>query len=218
MIKGGFRVDGGHNRHLHQQARRLGFADLRACLQALLEDGWSVPQLARHLGATQPAIRRAIADHHLHQLPRRQQLARQRQHAAEQRVADRAAELGFAELRAYLVDRLVTRAWTVEEVGGELDVAASTVRRLLDRYQVRRVAPTRRQRAAAAAARGPQPQPDAVRQRRHARLAELGFAEVDDYLRDRYVRGGWSVRRLGAELGVGHGWLDGQLRRLGIRS
>jgi hypothetical protein len=53
---------------------------------------------------------------------------------------------------------------------------------------------------------------------RRARLAELGFTEVDDYLRDRFVGRGWSVRRLGAELGVGHGWLDQQLTRLGLRS
>ena len=75
-IKGGFRVDGGHYCHLDQQASRLGFADLRSCLHTLLEDGWSISQLATYLGTTQPAIRRAIADHHLGQLPRREQLAR----------------------------------------------------------------------------------------------------------------------------------------------
>ncbi|HEY5990232.1 MAG TPA: hypothetical protein VIV12_28180 [Streptosporangiaceae bacterium] len=36
VIKDGFRVDGGHHHQLDEQARRLGFADLRACLQALL--------------------------------------------------------------------------------------------------------------------------------------------------------------------------------------
>jgi hypothetical protein len=66
-IKGGFTVDDGHGRDLQQRARRLGFADLRACLHALLDDGWSIPQLATHLGATQPTIRAAIADHHLRQ-------------------------------------------------------------------------------------------------------------------------------------------------------
>ena len=109
-IKGGFRADGGHYRHLDQQASRLGFADLRSCLQTLLDDGWSIPQLAAHLGTTQQAIRRAIADHHLRQPPRREQLVRQRRHAAQHRAAARTAELGFAEVRDYLVDRLGTKA------------------------------------------------------------------------------------------------------------
>ncbi len=216
IVKGGFCVDGGQHQQLDKQARRLGFADLRGCLQALLDDGWSVPQLAAHLATTQAAIRAAIADHHLRQPPRRELLARQRQRAAQQRVTDRAAELGFAGVRAYLVDRVVTRAWTLEAVAAKLGAARSTLRRLLDQQQVRRVALTRRQRAAANAARGPQQQARAA-QRRQARLAELGFEELGEYLRDRSVGRGWSVRRLGAELGVGHGWQDQQLTRLGLR-
>jgi hypothetical protein len=50
-----------------------------------------------------------------------------------------------------------------------------------------------------------------------ARLAELGFTTLETYLQDRYIGRGWSVRRLGAELGVGHGWLDQQLVRFGLR-
>jgi hypothetical protein len=215
-IKGGFCVDGRRHRHLDQQARRLGFADLRACLQALLDDGWSVPQLAAHLTTTQAAIRRAITDHR--QPPRRQQLARQRQRAAQQRAAARVAELGYDGVRAYLVDRLVTQAWTMAEVVAQLGAAPITLRRLLDHYGIRRVAPTRRQRAAAAAARGPKQQARAVQQHCQARLAELGFAGLDEYLWDRYVVQGWSVRRLCAELGVSHGWLDQQLTRLGLRT
>jgi len=91
VLNGSFTVEGGHRRDLEQQARRLGFADLRACLQALLDDGWSIPQLATHLDTTQPAIRRAITDHHIHQPPRRQQLARQRQRAAQQRIVSPAS-------------------------------------------------------------------------------------------------------------------------------
>jgi hypothetical protein len=117
-------------------------------------------------------------------------------------------------VQAYLVDRLVTKAWTLTEVAGELGAAASTLRRLLDDYQVRRVAPTRRQRAAAS---GPQQRAHAA-ERRRARLAELGFVGLEAYLRDRCAGRGWSVRRLGAELGVGHGWLDQQFRRLGLRT
>ncbi len=218
VLSGGFTVDDGRHRHLDQHARRLGFADVRACLQVLLDDGWSIPQLATHLTTTQPAIRRAITDHHLPQPPRRQQLARQRQHAAQQRAADRVAELGFDSVRAYLVDRLVTKAWTLAEVMGELGAAPATVRRPLEEHQVRRVTPTRRQRAAAAAASGPQEQARAVQQRCQARLAELGFAGLEEYLQDRYVTRGWSVRRLCAEVDVSHGWLDQQLSRLGLRT
>ncbi len=216
-IKGGFTVIDTQQRRLDQHARWLGFADLRDCLQALLDDGWSVPQLATHLDTTQAAIRRAIADHQLRQPSRRQQLARQRQRAAQQRVVTRVAELGFPDARAYLVDRLGTRAWTLEEVAAELGAADSTLRRLLAKHGVRRVAPTRRQRAAAQATSGPKQQAQTVQWLRQARLAELGFTGVDDYLKDRCVGRGWSVRRLCAELGVGHGWLDQQLARLGLR-
>jgi hypothetical protein len=81
-------------------------------------------------------IRRAITDHHIPQPPRRQQLARQRQHTAQQRATARAAEFGFENMRAYLVDRLVTKAWTLTQVRGELGAAPATLRRLLDRYQI----------------------------------------------------------------------------------
>jgi hypothetical protein len=63
-----------------------------------------------------------------------------------------------------------------------------------------------------------QQQARAVRQRRQARLAELGFAALEEYLQDRHVGRGWSVRRLCAEPGVGHGWMDEQLTRLGLRT
>ena len=138
VLNEGFTVHDGRHRHLDQQARRLGFADLGSCLQGLLDDGWSIPQLATHLATTQPAIRRAITDHRIQQPPRRQQLARQRQRAAQQRASARVAELGFHSIRAYLVDRLVTRAWTLAQVQGELGAAPATLRRLLDRHQLRR--------------------------------------------------------------------------------
>jgi hypothetical protein len=51
-----------------------------------------------------------------------------------------------------------------------------------------------------------------------ARLAELGFATLEAYLQDRYVRRGWSVRRLCAELGVGYRWMATQLHQLGLRT
>jgi hypothetical protein len=120
-------------------------------------------------------------------------------------------------VRAYLVDRLVTQAWTLAEVAGELGVVTATVRRLMDHYGIRRVAPTRRQRAIAGRGLGPRAQVRAAQQRRQARLAELGFAGIEGYLRDRYVGRGWSVRRLCDELGAGHQWIDTQLQQLGLR-
>jgi hypothetical protein len=66
------------------------------------------------------------------------------------------AELGFASVRAYLLDRLVTKAWTLAQVRGELGAAPATLRRLLDQHQVRRVA---------AVASGPTKQAQAVQQR-----------------------------------------------------
>jgi hypothetical protein len=218
VLSGGFTVTDRQQRYLQQQARRLGFADLRACLQALLDEGWSIHQLATHLDTTQPVVRRAITDYHIPQPCRRQRLARQRQRAAQQRATDRAIALGFEGVRAYLVDRLVTKAWTLRQVEAELGVAPATLRHLLDQHQVRRVSPTRRQRAAAAAAVGPVMQARAVQQRRQACLMEFGFAALGDYLRDRYVGQGWSRRRLCVELGVGYDWLNQQLDRLGLRS
>ncbi len=120
-------------------------------------------------------------------------------------------------MRAYLVDRLAERAWSLAQLIEELGAAPPTVRRLLDQYGVQRVGPTQRQRAVAGRGLGPKAQARAAQQRRQARLAELRFAGIEEYLRDRYVQEGWSLRRMGGELRVGHGWLCEQLTRLGLR-
>jgi hypothetical protein len=120
-------------------------------------------------------------------------------------------------VRAYLLDRLVTQAWTLAEVARELGAASATTRRLVDHYQIRRVGPTRRQQAQAAQNPGPTRLAQVSGQRRVARLAELGFADLDSYLHDRWVRQGSSVRRMCAELKVGHGWVEKQLDRLQLR-
>jgi AraC-like DNA-binding protein len=116
------------------------------------------------------------------------------------------------------MDRLLTKAWTLEEMMAELGAAPSTLRCLLDQHGVRRTAPTRRQRTAAAAASGLSKQARAVQQRCQARLADLGFAGLEEYLQDKYVGRAWSVRRICAELGVSQGWLRQQLARLGLRT
>jgi hypothetical protein len=52
--------------------------------------------------------------------PRRQRLALQRRRYAEERIRARVAELGFADVRAYLEDRLLGREWLLADVAAEL--------------------------------------------------------------------------------------------------
>jgi hypothetical protein len=52
--------------------------------------------------------------------------------------------------------------------------------------------------------------------KRQTRLAGLGFADVEDYLRVRRVEQGSSQRRMLAELQVGSAWLKDQMARLRI--
>jgi hypothetical protein len=66
-----------------------------------------VSQVAEELGASQWLVARALAEPGIRLLPRQARLAQQRQRAAEERVAARIGALGFAEVRAYLVDRVV---------------------------------------------------------------------------------------------------------------
>jgi hypothetical protein len=124
-------------------------------------------------------------------------------------------ELGFADVQAYLVDRVVERAWLLAEVAAELAAHRLTVRRLLDRYGIRRVRHTPGERVASESGR--RVQSVGWQARRAARLAELGFADLAAYLQARHLARGWSVKRMRAELGVGRRWLVGELARLGLR-
>jgi len=126
------------------------------------------------------------------------------------------AALGFADVQAYLIDRVVEQAWLLlAEVAAELAAHRLTVRRLLDRHGIRRVQRTAAERAAAESGR--RVQSVGWQARRTARLVELGFADLAAYLRARHVEQGWPVRRMRAELGVGRAWLVGELGRLGLR-
>jgi hypothetical protein len=147
--------------------------------------------------------------------PRPQRLAAQRRRYTEERIAGRMAALGFADVQAYLLDRVVEQGWLLAEVAAELGAHRVTVRRLLDRHSIRRAQRTPAERAAAEARRRVQ----AVewQARRAARLAELGFADLAAYLRTRQVEQGWSVKRMRGELGIGRRWLVGELARLGLR-
>ncbi len=144
-----------------------------------------------------------------------QRLAWQRRRYTEQRIAARVIELGFADARAYLVDRVVEQAWLLADVAAELAAHRLTVRRLLDRHGIRRVRRTQGERVASESGR--RVQSVGWQARRVARLAELGFADLAAYLKDRHVEQGWSVKRIGAELRVGRRWLVGELARLGLR-
>jgi hypothetical protein len=91
-------------------------------------------------------------------------------------------------LQAYLADRAITQRWPTTSIASELGVHPDTVRDRLDQQGLPRgratVRPYRaipRQTACWAA-------------KRQARLAELGFADVEDYLRVRRVEQGWSLR------------------------
>jgi hypothetical protein len=125
------------------------------------------------------------------------------------------AQLGFADTGAYLVDRVVERGWLLAEVAAELAAHRLTVRRLLDRYGIRRVRRTAAERAAASSGR--RVQAVGWQARRAGRLAELGFADLAAYLKTRHVEQGWPVKQMRAELGVGRRWLVGEVARLGLR-
>jgi hypothetical protein len=142
--------------------------------------------------------------------PRRVTAAHTRRTATDQQLTTRAADLGFASLRAYLADRAITRRWPTTNIAGELGVQPATVRDRLDQHGLRRPRTPRRfyraiqrQRACWAA-------------KRQSRIAELGFASVEDHLRVRRIEQGWSLRRMLAELRVGSAWLKDQMHQLRI--
>jgi AraC-like DNA-binding protein len=116
VIHGGFAVDDGRARQLERRVSQLGFADLRGYLQARSDAGLSVPQLAAELGVTTWTVKRQLTRAGVTLPPRAERLARQRRHATHQRLAARATQLSFADVQAYLTDRLVTRAWPLAEV------------------------------------------------------------------------------------------------------
>ena len=193
----------------------LGFEDLRGYLQARCDTGHSVPRIATELGVGDWQVQAALTRTGVRLAPRPQRLAAQRRRYTEQRIAGRVAQLGFTDVEAYLVDRVMQQGWLLAEVAAELGAHRVTVRRLLGRYGIRRVRRTPAERAAAD--RGRRVQQVGWQARRVARLAELGFQDLAGYLKVPQVAQGWSVKRMRAELGVGRRWLVGELARLGLR-
>jgi AraC-like DNA-binding protein len=215
VLHGGFVVDDGRVRRLERQARRLGFADLRGYLQTRCDTGHSVPQLARELGESEWTVSQAITTLGIVLPPRPERLALQRRRYAEERLAAWVVELGFADVQAYLGDRLIEREALLVDVAAELGADRRTVRRLMQQAGVQRRRRTARQ--VAAGERGRRVQSVSWQARRAARLAELGFADLGAYLQARYVEQGWTVTRMRAELGVGRNWLVAQIACLGLR-
>jgi AraC-like DNA-binding protein len=215
VVQGGFVVDDGRIRRLERHTGQLGFADLRNYLQTRCDTGHSVPRLAQELGESEWTIGQALTTLGIVLAPRPQQLALQRRRYAQERIAARVAALGFADVRAYLVDRLIEREWLLAEVAAELAADRRTVRRLLQQAGV-----TRRRRTAqqlAAGERGRRMQSVSWQTRRAARLAELGFADLSGYLQARHVEQRWSIEQIRAELRVGRSWLVAEMARLGFR-
>lgn len=174
----------------------LGFEDLRAYLQARCDAGASVTRIATELGVGDWQVQAALTRLQVRLGPRPQRLAAQRRRYTEQRIAARVLELGFADVGAYLVDRVVEQGWLLAEVAMELAAHRLTVRRLLDHHGIRRVRRTIVERAAAEPGR--RVQAVGWQARRTARLSELGFADLSAYLRARRVEQGWSVKRMRA--------------------
>jgi hypothetical protein len=133
-----------------------------------------------------------------------------RRSSTDQQLTTRAAELGFASLRAYLADRAVTRRWPSTSIADELGVHPATVRDRLDQHGPRRPRTPRRP------YRAIQQQRACWAAKRQSRIAELGFADMEEYLRMRRVQQGWSLRRMLTELRAGSAWLKDQMQRLRI--
>jgi hypothetical protein len=208
-------VDGGRDRRLDERARVLEFEDLRGCLQARCDAGHSIPRIAAELGVHDWQVQAALARSGVRLAPRPQRLAAQRRRYTEERIAVRVVALGFGDVDAYLVDRVVERAWLLADVAVELAAHRVTVRRLLARHGIRRVRRTPGGRAAADSGR--RAQSVGWQAGRAARLAELGFADLAAYFKARRVQQGWSVKRMRAELRVGRRWLVRELARLDTR-
>ena len=74
----------------------------------------------------------------------------------------------------------------------------------------------RRLRAADAGSESRRQRHDDAVTRRRERIRELGFASERAYLRDRYLRRGWGIARIKADLRVGSGAVEQLLDVAGI--
>jgi DNA-binding NtrC family response regulator len=129
-------------RRLHDRVHALGFTDLDSYLVARCQDDASLVRLAGELHTTIDVTRRLIDEAGIHRSSPKVRSARQRRRATDQHLTKRAAQLGFASLQAYLVDRVIERAWPLTQVAGELGIDRNTVRDRLDRHGLRHTTQT----------------------------------------------------------------------------
>jgi hypothetical protein len=103
-----------------------GFEDLRGYLQARCDTGHSIPRIATELGVrdwqvhaalSRLAVRRTPAERAASDEGRRVQAV-----GWQTRRAARLAELGFADLTAYLRARHVAQGWSIKRMRAELGV------------------------------------------------------------------------------------------------
>jgi hypothetical protein len=136
---------------------------------------------------------------------------RRREHRA--RAETRANELGFADLRAYLIDRIEDRRWRQADVAAELRVPVGRLRDLMRKQGMR---PAKR------AAPADEPDPDAYQRGRlaaaqralaaHHRARDdaiakrLGFPDIAAWYAARSGAAA-STREMMAEAGIGEKWL-----------
>jgi hypothetical protein len=144
-IKGGFTVLDRQQRRLHDRAHTLGFTDLESYLVTRCQEDASLTQLAGELHTTTDVIRRLIAQAGIHRSSPKVRSALQRRRTTNQRLTQRAAQLRFASLQAYLIDRTTRQAWTLTQIASELGTHQNTVRDRLDRHGLRRTKQTARQ-------------------------------------------------------------------------
>jgi hypothetical protein len=198
---------------LDRRARSLGFPALGAYLEARYTTAaHSLPALATELATSVWLVRAAMDAHGVARLPGPKAKGRARKAASDRHAHARATALGFPDLDAYLHDRYAERAWALPQLAEELGTGRRVVARLLREHGVTR---TRAIAAlAAAGSRGRAVQAAHHADRRQARVAALGFAELAAYLRVRRVKQGWPTERIGAELGVGRRWLRARLNEI----
>jgi hypothetical protein len=188
-------------------------AGLRAYLDARYTTAThSLPALAAELGTSVWLVRAAMDAHRVPRLPGPKAKGRARRAASDRHATARITALGFPDVGTYLDDRYDERAWPLPWLVEELGTGIRVVRRLLAEHGITRSGATAAQ--ATAAARGRALQVASHAERRQARVAALGFAELTAYLRVRRVEQGWSLARIGAELGVGRHWLRAHLNTL----
>jgi hypothetical protein len=209
-LRGGFTVLDTQQRRLDRLAHAQGYGNLASYLRARCQQRASPALLASELAITPTVVRHLLQQAGLSPSPRQVTAAHKRRATTDQHLAARATELGFASLHDYLTDRAMTRRWPSTSIARELGVHTGTVRDRLDQYRLPRRRATRRPRRAI------QRQVACWAAKRQARLAELGFASTEEYLRVRRVGQGWSLRRMLAELQVGSAWLKDQMQRIGI--